>query len=174
MTELRRINVDSGRPLEPLAHYSRALRVGDMVLQSGTTAIDTQGNVIGEGDVAKQVDAIYVTMQGGVNGTTIPRLVDIANHYRIPTFYQAGSDGVRRGFLLSISRDGGFKPVGRFLAATMTRILNGAKPRDLNQLFEEAPDIAINLKTAETIGLYLYADVLAAADELYRSIEPVK
>ncbi len=58
MGSYRRINVASGRPLEHLAHYSRALRVGDMVLQSGTTAIDTQGNVIGEGDVAKQVDAI--------------------------------------------------------------------------------------------------------------------
>ncbi len=58
MGKYRRINVDSGRPLEPLAHYSRALRVGDMVLQSGTTAIDTMGNVIGEGDVARQVDAI--------------------------------------------------------------------------------------------------------------------
>ncbi len=58
MARYRRINVASGRPLEPLAHYSRALRVGDMVLQSGTTAIDTQGNVIGEGDVARQVDAI--------------------------------------------------------------------------------------------------------------------
>ena len=58
MAELRRINVSSGRPLEPLAHYSRALRVGDMVLQSGTTAIDTDGNIIGEDDIAKQVDAI--------------------------------------------------------------------------------------------------------------------
>ena len=58
MGTYRRINVDSGRPLEHLAHYSRALRVGDMVLQSGTTAIDTEGNVIGEGDIAKQVDTI--------------------------------------------------------------------------------------------------------------------
>ncbi len=58
MADKRRINVASGRPLEPLAHYSRALRVGDTVLQSGTTAIDTEGNVIGEGDVASQVDAI--------------------------------------------------------------------------------------------------------------------
>ena len=39
MTPARRINVASGRPLESLAHYSRALRVGDTVLQSGTTAI---------------------------------------------------------------------------------------------------------------------------------------
>ena len=59
MGTYRRINVSSGRPLEHLAHYSRALRVGDMVLQSGTTAIDTDGNVIGVGDVAAQVDAIF-------------------------------------------------------------------------------------------------------------------
>jgi len=58
MTPARRINVASGRPLESLAHYSRALRVGDTVLQSGTTAIDRQGNVRGEGDVGRQVDAI--------------------------------------------------------------------------------------------------------------------
>ena len=58
MTTSRRVNVASGRPLEKLAHYSRALRAGDMVLQSGTTAIDRQGNVRGEGNVAEQVDAI--------------------------------------------------------------------------------------------------------------------
>lgn len=58
MGTYRRINVASGRPLEALAHYSRALRAGDMVLQSGTTAIDRQGNVHGEGDMAAQVEAI--------------------------------------------------------------------------------------------------------------------
>src|SRR5262245_49073705 len=58
MGTYRRINVASGRPLERLAHYSRAVRAGDMVLQAGTTAIDRQGNVRGVGDVAQQVDAI--------------------------------------------------------------------------------------------------------------------
>ena len=58
MTPSRRLNVASGRQLEQLAHYSRAVRVGDTVLQSGTTAIDRQGNVHGVGDVARQVDAI--------------------------------------------------------------------------------------------------------------------
>jgi hypothetical protein len=38
MGTYRRINVASGRPLETLAHYSRALRVGDMVLQSAPPA----------------------------------------------------------------------------------------------------------------------------------------
>src|SRR5262249_12052680 len=58
MTPSRRLNVASCRQLEQLAHYSRAVRVGDTVLQSGTTAIDRQGNVHGVGDVARQVDAI--------------------------------------------------------------------------------------------------------------------
>ncbi|MGH7389751.1 MAG: Rid family hydrolase [Candidatus Rokuibacteriota bacterium] len=58
MGTYRRVNVASGRGLEKLAHYSRALRVGDTVLQSGTTAIDRQGTVRGEGDVAAQVEAI--------------------------------------------------------------------------------------------------------------------
>ena len=58
MAPLKRVNVASGRQLEQTAHYSRAVRVGDMVLQSGTTAIDRQGHVRGEGDVAQQVDAI--------------------------------------------------------------------------------------------------------------------
>jgi enamine deaminase RidA (YjgF/YER057c/UK114 family) len=58
MGTYRRINVASGRTLEKQAHYSRALRVGDMVLQSGTTAIDRRGNVRGVGDATRQVEAI--------------------------------------------------------------------------------------------------------------------
>jgi len=58
MATSRRVNVASGRQLEQLAHYSRAVRVGDTVLQSGTTAIDRQGNVRGVGNVTEQVDAI--------------------------------------------------------------------------------------------------------------------
>ena len=122
-------------------------------------------------ELVMQADALYVVQQNGVNVKSIPKLVAIANEHRIPTFSQLGSEEVRYGFLLSIARAGGFKPVGRFLATTMAKIFNGAKPRQLNQVFEEGPAIAINLKTAEMIGLYLYADVLAAADEIYREIE---
>ncbi|MEM7251194.1 MAG: ABC transporter substrate binding protein [Pseudomonadota bacterium] len=120
--------------------------------------------------LSRTVDAIYVTVQGGVNAETIPKLVKLANNHRIPTFSQLGSSEVKHGFLLSISRAGGFKPVGRFLAATVAKVFNHARPRELNQVFEDAPNIAINLKTAELVGLYLYAHVLAAADEIYRDI----
>lgn len=123
-------------------------------------------------EVAPQVDALYVVTQSGVNNNTIPKLVAIANKHRIPTFSQQGSEEVKQGFLMSIAREGGFAPVGRFLAISMAKIFNGAKPRQLNQVFEEKPAIALNLKTAEIVGLYLNADILAAADEVYRDIEP--
>ena len=120
--------------------------------------------------LSKEVDAIYVTIQGGVNTESIPRLVEIANKNSIPTFSQLGSKEVEQGFLFSISRPG-FKPAGLFLSATIAQILNGAHPRQLKQVFEETPSIAINLKTAEIVGLYLYADILAAADTIYRDIK---
>jgi enamine deaminase RidA (YjgF/YER057c/UK114 family) len=58
MGTYRRLNVASGRPLEKLAYFSRAVRAGDLVLQSGTTAMDREGNIRGEGDIARQVEAI--------------------------------------------------------------------------------------------------------------------
>ena len=121
-------------------------------------------------ELSKKVDAIYVTIQGGVNTESIPKLVEIANKNSIPTFSQLGSKEVQQGFLFSISRPG-FKPAGLFLSATIAQVLNGAKPRQLIQVFEESPSIAINLKTAEIVGLYLYADILAAADTIYRDIQ---
>lgn len=76
MGTYRRINIASGRPLEKLAHYSRALRVGDRVFQSGSTAIDQSGNVIGEGDITKQVDAIMELAQHSM-GCAGGRIEDI-------------------------------------------------------------------------------------------------
>jgi len=52
-----RINVDSGRPLESRAQYSRALRVNERVIQSGTTAIDLDGNILGE-DIHTQIASV--------------------------------------------------------------------------------------------------------------------
>lgn len=120
--------------------------------------------------LGKTADAIYVTTQNGVNADSIPDLVNIANKYRIPTFTQSHSEQVKYGFLMSISR-ANFQYVGRFYAQTMAKIFNGAKPRDIGQLFEDPPKIAINLKTAELIGYDPPVDVLTAADEIFEEIE---
>jgi aryl-alcohol dehydrogenase-like predicted oxidoreductase/enamine deaminase RidA (YjgF/YER057c/UK114 family) len=53
-----RWTIDSGSVWEPLAGYSRAVRVGDRILVSGTTATHGAGQVIGKGDAA--VQATYI------------------------------------------------------------------------------------------------------------------
>ena len=120
--------------------------------------------------LAKEIDAIYITSCTSVSGDSRPKIIKILNQHKIPSFSQMGSFEVKDGFLLSISQES-FKYVGLFHADTMVRIFNGAKPRQLTQLYEEPPKIAINLKTAEIIGYDPSVDILAAADEIFQTIK---
>lgn len=124
-------------------------------------------------ELVKKADAIYVTSQRGINERTIAGLAQIINTARIPSFSQTSSKEVQYGLLLSISQVG-FKYVGRFYAEIIAKIFNGAKPGLLNQLFEDPPKIAINLKTAEAIGYDPPVDVLGVADEIYQEISVPK
>lgn len=53
-----RTNIGSGAPWEDIVGYSRAVKVGPLIEISGTTAIDAQGRVVGEGDAYLQTQYI--------------------------------------------------------------------------------------------------------------------
>ena len=161
---MTRINVASGRQLESLAHYSRALRVGDTVLQSGTTAIDRQGHVRGAGDVASQVDAIMTIARWSM-GKAGGRLDDVVRSRIYVTDIAVG--------------DAAARAVARYFqharpAATLVQVDGLARPEQLVEIELDAVDGAgASARRVSSGGpleaVYAYSRAVRVGDRVFIS-----
>ncbi len=171
-------NSDAGRSYAAMDTVEKAAKENGFQIVSCYTQSDVPDENIAINSVKqcfeelgkKKVDAIYVSMQRGVSAKSIPELAQIAISNKIPTFSQSGSDSVKSGFLMSLAMAAGFKASGTFYAETMTKIFNGAKPGQLDQVLEAPQKIAINEKTAELIQFEMPMEFIEVVDEVYREI----
>jgi enamine deaminase RidA (YjgF/YER057c/UK114 family) len=65
---MKRKNYDSDTKWEPLIGYSRAVRIGDTIHVSGTTATDDKGDVVGPGDPYAQTSQAISNVQEALQG----------------------------------------------------------------------------------------------------------
>jgi enamine deaminase RidA (YjgF/YER057c/UK114 family) len=164
MATHRRVNVASGRPLESLAHYSRAARADDMVFQSGTTAIDRQGNVRGVGDVAQQVDAVMKIAEWSM-GKAGGRLADVVRNRMYVTDITVADTAARA--VAKYFRD--VRP-----SSTLVQVTGLARPEQLIEIELDAVDGAAG--AAQRIGSgrqietdYAYSRAVRVGDRVFIS-----
>lgn len=63
MTVERREEINVAGAAPALSHYADAVRFGDLLFVSGVVALDAAGAIIGKGDVVRQTEAIFQSLE---------------------------------------------------------------------------------------------------------------
>jgi putative ABC transport system substrate-binding protein len=104
-----------------------------------------------------------IVAASGIGATNINLIITAAARYKLPAVY------ITRPFVVAgglISYGPNFTDQYRRAAGYVDRILRGEKPADLPVQAPSKYELAINLKTAKTLGLTIPPSLLARADEI--------
>src|SRR5262249_25506624 len=110
----------------------------------------------------ERVDAVMV-VASPLYITHRERLAELARQHRLPAMY-GSKENVQAGGLISYSAD--LTDLHRRAASYIDKILKGARPDELPVEQASKYELAVNLKTAKTLGLTVPRSVLARADEI--------
>ena len=120
--------------------------------------------------LARTSDAIYITTNSGVQWNRMKELLQPIIEAGVPSFSQSGIEETKLGVLMSLAQSS-FGSEGTFGAESVAKVMAGARPRDVGQVFESPLGLAINLKMAMLIGWNPPFEILAAVDAIYQDIK---
>ena len=151
--------------------HGRSLKDAELGARSSAM---TFGNVSARS--ADELDkAIAAAAQGGASAlflmtdamfnSNLARIAQLALKHRLPSVYDR-TEYVEAGGLMSNGVN--LSDLSRRAAEYVHQILKGTKPGDLTLVQPTKFDLAVNLKTAQQIGLTIPPNVLARADKVIK------
>jgi ABC-type uncharacterized transport system substrate-binding protein len=117
-------------------------------------------------NIAPKVNAVYISESFASFPFLVEKIATILRKAQVPSFSMQGASEVQSGIMMSLTPSSQ-KYIGLFYAETMARIFNGAKPRQIDQIWNEPNQVTLNLETIRQIGFDPPLELLLAAEEVY-------